>query len=221
MGLDPHPLSGQSFKLVYLCLLLLCLPVFQIFFWCLVVKANLNNYRAKFSAILISKRPQIQCGNFRALPKCRMQSLDIIPLSMAFQFRLRFDQRGEPILIQAFGSQFAVEGLDERIVGRFARTTELQMNPVLMCPSVQYLADELRSVVHMKGFGLIPALARPSKTSTTFSPERGEPVIAAASRKVEVPVNAIIRFTWAHLGPFVKPPAQPPKPLVYRRQLFA
>ena len=151
-----------------------------------------------------------------------MQSLDIIPLSMAFQFRLRFDQRGEPILIQAFGSQFAVEGIDERIVGRFARTTELQMNPVLMRPSVQYLADELRSVVHMKGFGLIPALARPSKTSTTFSPERGgEPVFAAASRKAEVPVDAIIRFTWAHLGPFVKTPAQPPKTLVYRRQLFA
>ena len=30
--------------------------------------ANLNNYRAKFSAILIAKRPQIQCGNFCALP---------------------------------------------------------------------------------------------------------------------------------------------------------
>ena len=36
-------------------------------------KANLNNYRVKFSAILISKRPQIQCGNFCALPKQKIE----------------------------------------------------------------------------------------------------------------------------------------------------
>jgi hypothetical protein len=49
--------------------------------------------------------------------------------------------------VEAFFSEAAVERFDEAVVGRLARSTEVQNNAVLIGPAVECVGDELRAVV--------------------------------------------------------------------------
>src|SRR5450432_856900 len=53
----------------------------------------------------------------------------------------------EPICIQTFGAEFAVEGFDEGIVGRFARPAEVERHALHVSPEIEVLADKLRTVI--------------------------------------------------------------------------
>jgi len=56
----------------------------------------------------------------------------IVVSTPSLAFSNRVVEAHEPVLVQAFRSELAVEGLDERVVGRFARPAEAQRNPTLM-----------------------------------------------------------------------------------------
>lgn len=54
----------------------------------------------------------------------------------------------EPMSVQALRPQLAVEGLDEAVVGRLARSWEVQGDVVGMGPQVEVSGDELAAVIH-------------------------------------------------------------------------
>ena len=57
----------------------------------------------------------------------------------------------EPVGVQALGPELAVERLDEGVVGRFAWPAEVERDAFDVRPEIEFLADELRSVVHADG----------------------------------------------------------------------
>ena len=56
-------------------------------------------------------------------------------------------QRQEPVRVQAFGAQSVIERLDERIVGRLARSREVEQDVVLVRPQIQVARYELTALV--------------------------------------------------------------------------
>lgn len=67
----------------------------------------------------------------------------------------------EPMRVQAFVTELAVEGFDEAVVGRLARPREIQHNALLVSPDIEIAGDKFRSLVN--------AQTR-SRVSTTSSP---------------------------------------------------
>jgi len=65
----------------------------------------------------------------------------------------RIGEPGEPVLVQAFVTEPAIEALHEGILDRFPRPDELQLHPLPVRPGIQHLARELRPVVQHDGFG--------------------------------------------------------------------
>jgi hypothetical protein len=60
---------------------------------------------------------------------------------------LRLLQRREPVLVEASGSEVAVESPGEGVFGGLAGAGELRVDPVPVRPGVERLREELRSVV--------------------------------------------------------------------------
>src|ERR1700709_2422728 len=60
----------------------------------------------------------------------------------------------EPVRVQAFASELAVEGFDEAVVGRLARAREVQDAALLVCPDIEIAGDELRSLIDTDGLGI-------------------------------------------------------------------
>ncbi len=67
----------------------------------------------------------------------------------------------EPMGVQAFASELAVEGFDEAIVGRLARPREVQHDTFLVSPEVEIAGDELRSLIDADRFGIADGFADP------------------------------------------------------------
>lgn len=55
-------------------------------------------------------------------------------------------QRSEPVVVEAFIAQRPVERFDEAVVGRFARTAEVDLALVMVGPQVQQMAGELAAI---------------------------------------------------------------------------
>jgi hypothetical protein len=53
----------------------------------------------------------------------------------------------EPILVQAFITELAVEALHVAIIHRFAGSDELEFDPSSVSPGVERVTDELRTVI--------------------------------------------------------------------------
>ena len=51
-------------------------------------------------------------------------------------------------------SEFAIQALDEGVVGRFAWPAEVERDVVHESPQVEFLADEFRSIVETDGLGI-------------------------------------------------------------------
>ncbi len=64
-----------------------------------------------------------------------------------------FVECGEPVLVEAFIAELAIEAFDESVLGGFARGNEVQLHLVLLRPVMQRLASELRAVVEGDGLG--------------------------------------------------------------------
>lgn len=55
--------------------------------------------------------------------------------------------RFEPVNVQAFVALRTVEALDESVVDGFARSTEVETDPVVIGPQIKQMARELATVV--------------------------------------------------------------------------
>jgi hypothetical protein len=71
----------------------------------------------------------------------------IVVLSPSLDLGGRVLHRLEPVYVQAFFPEAAVEGFDGRIVRRLATSAEVEDDAIRVGPSVHRRADELRSVV--------------------------------------------------------------------------
>ena len=63
------------------------------------------------------------------------------------QFRPGMGERGEQRLVQAFVAQLAVEALDERILGRLARSRVMSFHTLLLRPAQDRHAGQLGALV--------------------------------------------------------------------------
>src|SRR5437764_8514795 len=54
----------------------------------------------------------------------------------------------EPVLVQAFVAELAIEALDVRVLDRLAGTDEAQTHAHLIGPGIEHLAFELRPMLH-------------------------------------------------------------------------
>lgn len=80
-------------------------------------------------------------------------------------------QRQEPVRVQAFIAQPAIEAFDEGIVGGLSRPAEVQRNAVDVGPVVERAGDKFRATVHpYLGGGLPRSKSKRAMTSTTCSP---------------------------------------------------
>jgi hypothetical protein len=66
--------------------------------------------------------------------------------------------------IQTFRSEFAIERLDEGIVGGLARPGEVQRDPTLISPQVEIARDETLSPEDASSWYLIPVWPARGKT---------------------------------------------------------
>ena len=70
----------------------------------------------------------------------------------------------EPVRVQAFASELAVEGFDEAVVGRLARPREVENDALLVSPQIKIPGDKLRALIDTDGFGITASLS-PSTAS--------------------------------------------------------
>ena len=78
----------------------------------------------------------------------------IVVSTPSLAFSTCFVEAQEPVGVQAFGSELAVERLDEGVVSRFAWPTEVERNALQIGPQVELPADELRAVVDTDRLGI-------------------------------------------------------------------
>jgi len=71
----------------------------------------------------------------------------IVVVSPSLDRGLSLLERNERVLVQTFVAQFAVEAFDVRVLHGLARSDEMQLDPVTMCPRIEHAARELRAVV--------------------------------------------------------------------------
>jgi hypothetical protein len=70
-------------------------------------------------------------------------------------------KRKEPMMVQAHRAEPAVERLEEGIVGRFARTGEVERHALLISPQIQISRHELRALIYLDGLGIANLAADP------------------------------------------------------------
>jgi len=71
----------------------------------------------------------------------------VVVISPCLDRCLRIDQAREVILVQAFIAKLSVEALDVGVLNGLPRLDEEKRYPVLVCPEVYCLTNELRTVV--------------------------------------------------------------------------
>lgn len=78
-----------------------------------------------------------------------MWPLGIVVVAPSFKHNSGFLKRGEPLLVQALISQFAVERFDMPVLSGSAKSDEVQLHLVLVSPNIKSLPTELGTVVDL------------------------------------------------------------------------
>ena len=78
----------------------------------------------------------------------------IVVSTPSLAFSTCFVEAQEPVGVQAFGSELAVERLDEGVVSRFAWPTEVECHAFHVRPQIEVLAHELGTVVDADRLGI-------------------------------------------------------------------
>jgi len=79
----------------------------------------------------------IQQGNRRLLPDRPVGALLVVVLAPILQFFPGVCKAQEPVGVQAFNSEAAIEGFDEGVVGGLARPREVERYTALIDPKIQ------------------------------------------------------------------------------------
>jgi hypothetical protein len=96
-----------------------------------------------FSQIAVSRELAGELAWY-PLPERSVRTTLIVFLSPGFDEPFGFVEIGEPVSIQALGSEGPIERYHERIVGRLTRTGEVDLQSVLISPHIHRLTGELR-----------------------------------------------------------------------------
>ena len=91
----------------------------------------------------------------------------IVVLAPGLHDPARIGQAQEPVLVEAFVPEAAVEALAVRVLDRLAGVDEVQGDRVLVRPLVQRAADQLRPVVQHELRRRLPLGREPVRTRTT------------------------------------------------------
>src|SRR3546814_4500834 len=83
-----------------------------------------------------------------------MWPLFIVVSTPSLQLFRRIGKVQEPMGVQAFRPQPAVERLDERVVGRLAGAREVEDDAALISPEIEIAGDELRALLHTDRLGI-------------------------------------------------------------------
>jgi hypothetical protein len=77
-----------------------------------------------------------------------MGPLVVIIKPMIFSDSTGMSYAHEPVQIQAFIPELAVEAFHIGVIDRLPRANEMKLYPALICPCIQSVADKLGTVVH-------------------------------------------------------------------------
>src|SRR3954469_4192126 len=77
----------------------------------------------------------------------------IVVDSPLFDQRTGIRQADEPVLVQAFISELAIEALDMPILGRLARRGKVEHDLLLSSPGIENVTSELRPIVDSNTLG--------------------------------------------------------------------
>ena len=70
----------------------------------------------------------------------------------SFTFSLGIGQAREPISVQAFGAELAIERFRKRIIRWFAWPGKVELNAVQPCPKIKVFRNEFWPIVHPDAF---------------------------------------------------------------------
>jgi hypothetical protein len=82
------------------------------------------------------------------LPNPVMGSVLVVVSAPSLQLRARIVKAHEPMCIQAFPAQLAVERLDKHIAGRLPRPREVERHAMRIGPEIQVTRDEFTALVN-------------------------------------------------------------------------
>lgn len=88
--------------------------------------------------------------NRRSVADRAMGPFFVVVSAPSLHFLLGVRKGQEPVSVEAFGPEAAVEGLDERVVGRFAGPREVQRDTALLGPQIQITRHELAALIDAK-----------------------------------------------------------------------
>ena len=71
----------------------------------------------------------------------------VIVLEPSFNFSTCVVKAHEPVGVQTFRSELAIEAFNERIVSRFAWSREVQGNTTMISPQIKIAGDELATLI--------------------------------------------------------------------------
>src|SRR5258708_35563288 len=90
----------------------------------------------------------------RRVAERAMRTNLIVVSTPSLAFCSRLVEAQEPVCIQAFPPELAVEGLDEGVVGRLAWPAEVECHAFHVRPENELLADELGAIVDADRLGI-------------------------------------------------------------------
>ena len=75
----------------------------------------------------------------------------VVVSTPSLAFSTRFVEAHEPVGVDTFGAEFAVQAFDKRVVCRLAGPTEVERHIMHESPEIEFPADELGAVVETNG----------------------------------------------------------------------
>ena len=90
-----------------------------------------------------------------------MGSILVVGSAASLQLRARIVKAHEPMRVQAFPAQLAVERLDERIVGRLPWPREIERHAMRIGPEIQVARDEFTALVNAYALWIADGPANP------------------------------------------------------------
>ncbi|KQY45721.1 hypothetical protein ASD32_10955 [Rhizobium sp. Root483D2] len=85
--------------------------------------------------------------NRDVMSDCRVRTIPIVVSTPSLQLFAQVRKGQEPVRVQAFGPQLAVERFNEAIVGRFAWPRDVKCDLVDIGPKVQIAGDKLAAII--------------------------------------------------------------------------
>ena len=104
-----------------------------------------------------------------------VRSFLIVVSTPSLAFSARIVEAHEPVRVEAFPSELAVEGFDERIVGGLAGTREVECHTTVIGPEIQIAGHELGALIHPYSLRVSELTTNPFEHLDDIGTAEGEP----------------------------------------------